>query len=117
MTGKERHVDLEKALAWREGNERMLARVREIFLKNIPGQVQGLGDFLESGDAGEAERMAHTIKGAASMMGAAAMSLLAGRIEESVRAGDLAGARVQFRAMAAESLEVLKALSAAGGEP
>jgi HPt (histidine-containing phosphotransfer) domain-containing protein len=109
-----KHLDLEQALLWLEGDERMLERIKAIFLRNIPGQVQDLGAALQRGDLGAAERMAHTIKGSAAMMGAPIMSQQAGRIEQSAIDRDLQQARLHFATIAAEYQEVMTALMGFG---
>lgn len=113
MNGGE-HVDREKALLWLEGDARMLERIRVIFLNNIPGQVKNLGEALAAGDAESAERMAHTIRGSAAMMGATIMSDEAGRIERCAIERDLDGARIRFSSLALEQERVIETLLARG---
>ena len=113
MTGA-KHLDLQQALHWLEGDERMLERIKAIFLKNIPGQVQDLGAALKRGDLGAVERMAHTIKGSAAMMGAPIMSQQAGRIEQSAIDRDLQQAQLHFATIKAEYREVMTALEGSG---
>lgn len=108
------HLDRDKALQWLEGDDRMMARIRTIFMKNIPSQVEMLGACLNQGDAGSAERMAHIIMGSAAMMGATIMSNEAGRIEQSAIKGDLDSARLHFAHFAVEYEQVMKALKAYG---
>ena len=111
---EEMHIDRAKALQWLDGDERMLARIRIIFMKNIPPQVERLGVSLDQGDTGSSERMAHTIMGSAAMMGATVMSAEAGRIEKSAIQGDLESARLHFARFAAEYEQVMKLLDADG---
>lgn len=115
MNGR-KHVDLTKALQWLEGDRQMLERIRLIFLKNIPEQVQKLENALEGGDAGLAERMAHTIKGSAAMMGAALLSSEAARVELCAIDRDLHEARRHFASLSRECDQVLRALEEQGEE-
>jgi HPt (histidine-containing phosphotransfer) domain-containing protein len=110
----EKHVDLDKVLGWLEGDRRMLERIRVLFLKNIPDQLQRLGESLERGDSGSAEREAHTIRGSSAMMGAVAMACQAGKIEQSVIERDLPKAQLQFSAILLESEQVIAVLRALG---
>jgi HPt (histidine-containing phosphotransfer) domain-containing protein len=104
------HVDLGRALQWLEGDRRMLGRIRIIFMKNIPDQVQNLGAHLEQGDVASAERGAHTIKGSAAMMGALALSREAGRIEQLAIDRDPEGAKLRFAALVEECDAVMQVL-------
>lgn len=107
--------DRQKALQWLEGDELMFARLKAIFMKNIPAQVESLGRFLEAGDNDSAERMAHTIMGSSAMLGARVMSKEAGQIERSVMDGDLDSARSCFARFVGEYEKVMAELAADGG--
>ena len=114
----EQPVDLDKALQWLEGDRRMLERIRVMFLKNMPVQVAALEESLRLGDADAAERMAHTIKGSAAMMGAGRMSSLAAEVERSVMESDLPGeAALRFAEFFAAYRQVMVALTAYGEQP
>lgn len=112
---EQEHVNRDKALQWLEGDERMLIKIRAIFMKNIPPQVKDLGACLDQGDTVSAERMAHTIMGSAAMMGATVMSTEAGKIEQSAIKGDLDAARLHFATFVVEYEKVMAALQADGG--
>ena len=104
------HVDLGRALQWLEGDRRMLGRIRTIFLRNVPDQLHHLDLLLREGDAASAERVAHTIKGSAAMMGALALSRQAGRIEQLAIDGELDAARSAFAPLAEECAKVMQIL-------
>jgi len=108
-------LDREQSLQWLEGDERMLNRIKAIFLKNIPNQVRDLEACIERGDTGTTERMAHTIMGSAAMMGASIMSAEARKIEESAIKMDMESAKHHYTTFAAEFEKVMMALQADGG--
>jgi CheY-like chemotaxis protein len=60
------------------------------FLGDIPKQIESLKSYLQASDAEGAERQAHTIKGAAAVVGGDVLRNLAFRLEEASKAGDLA---------------------------
>ena len=59
----------------------------EGFLDDIPKQFQALKDFLEVGNLASAARQAHTIKGAAAVVGAEVLRAVARQAEESLESG------------------------------
>jgi HPt (histidine-containing phosphotransfer) domain-containing protein len=109
-----KHVDLDRALQWLEGDERMLERIRQLFMRNIPEQMRTLKEALDAGDLALVERMAHTIKGSASMMGALMMSQQAAVIEQYAMKRELAEAQGGYGAIADEYVLVMEALRALG---
>jgi HPt (histidine-containing phosphotransfer) domain-containing protein len=74
------------------GDERLLADVVQIFLKDSPGWVAEIRSALARADAAGLRRAAHTLKGAVGYFGAAEVGGAALRLEELGRAGDLAAA-------------------------
>ena len=113
MDGHEQ-IDRGKALRWLEGDERMFVKIRAIFKKNIPSQVESLRAFLDAGDNGSAERAAHTIMGSSAMLGASGMSDAAGKVERSAIEGDMDSARLNFTRFVAEYEKVMVELAADG---
>ncbi len=81
---------------WLEGDERMFGMIKALFIKNSPSQVEQLKVFLDAGDNGLAERIAHTVMGSSAMLGASFMSDEAGKIERSAIEGDINSARLHF---------------------
>jgi CheY-like chemotaxis protein/HPt (histidine-containing phosphotransfer) domain-containing protein len=71
------------------GDEDLARTIREGFLNDIPQQIARLKEYLEAGDAASAARQAHTIKGAASNVGAEALRAVAFELEKAGQAGDL----------------------------
>lgn len=112
------HTQLDscKALQWLEGDELMLARIKAIFTKNIPSQVESLRVSLAADDNAATERIAHTIMGSAAMLGASAMSGAAAGIERSAIEGDTDSARLHFARFVGEYEKVMAELAVDGGQ-
>ncbi|QDG76388.1 response regulator [Labrenzia sp. PHM005] len=70
-------------------DETFMASVAEIFLSDLPTQVEELGKGLEDGDSNKVYTMAHKIKGAAANVSGEALSACALVIEEAGRSADL----------------------------
>lgn len=115
MNGHEQ-IDRGKALRWLEGDERMFAKLRAIFMKNIPSQVESLRSSLDAGDNAASERVAHTIMGSSAMLGACGMSDAAGKVERSAIEGDMNTARLNFTKFVGEYEKVMAELAADGGK-
>jgi PAS domain S-box-containing protein len=82
------------ALMRRLMNDEELARVVIAgFLEDIPLQIQALKGFLEADKVIEAERQAHTIKGASANIGGEALQAIAFEMEKNGRKGDLPAIR------------------------
>lgn len=88
-----------KELLWERlgGDPVLVQSVVEIFLEDTPRQLRALRGALVRADIKEAERVAHTIKGSAAHVGGEALRATAQRVEESVRAGQLAGPKEEIR--------------------
>jgi CheY-like chemotaxis protein len=74
-------------------DEDLLRSVLASFLQEIPRQMSALAEMLEAGQAQEAAKRAHAIKGAAAAVCAEYLRLAALGIEKAGRAEDLAAAR------------------------
>lgn len=112
---EQEHIDRRKALQWLDGDERMLVKIKEIFMKNVPSQVEALRAYLDADDIDLTERQAHMIMGSSAMIGASVMSDEACRIEQSAIAGDMDAARAHFTRFAEEYEKVITALAGDGG--
>jgi PAS domain S-box-containing protein len=78
------------SLLERKEDDRDLARiVLEEFLDDAPRQIQSLKDRLESGDAPDSARLAHSIKGASASVGGEQLRKLALELEKTADAGKL----------------------------
>ncbi len=82
-----------EALLSRLEDKDLCGQLLRVFLDDFPLQQQCLVNAVSDGDAGEIERRAHTIKGAAANIEARALSQIAQRIESAGREGDLRVAR------------------------
>jgi CheY-like chemotaxis protein/HPt (histidine-containing phosphotransfer) domain-containing protein len=69
------------------GDEEIVQTVVEIFLDDIPKQIESLKRSFETSDVQTAKRVAHSIKGAAANIGGEALRELAGKIEKACHEG------------------------------
>ena len=109
-------IDRDKALHWLEGDEKMFARIKMIFKKNVPSQVDQLRRFLDADDNSSTELIAHTIMGSSAMLGACNMSDRAKEIERSAIQGDMDSARLSFTGFFDEYEKVMAELTEEGGK-
>ncbi len=71
------------------GNEELATTIITGFLDEIPDQMGPLSQAVEQRDAPSVRLFAHSLKGAASTVGAVALSEAAARLEAAGRAGDV----------------------------
>jgi HPt (histidine-containing phosphotransfer) domain-containing protein len=76
-----------------EGDGEFLRELISIFLADTPKQMANIESALAAHDGALLVRAAHTIKGSAGNFGAGELAQLAGRIEQSGKAGDFAAVR------------------------
>lgn len=69
------------------GNEELAQKVMRLFLDDTPRLLSALSDAATTGDAGEAMRLAHSIKGSAMNVGADALVECAALLEARCRDG------------------------------
>jgi len=93
-----RDVDFDEAvLLERLTGDRNLARtIVDVFLGDIPKQIEVLSGFLDAGDAKGVERQAHIIKGAAATVCGEGLMNVAFELELAGRSGDLQTATASF---------------------
>jgi HPt (histidine-containing phosphotransfer) domain-containing protein len=75
-----------------EGDAELLTEIVEQFLEDSPRLLEEVGAAVAAGDAGALKRAAHTLKGAASNFGAAAVVATCLELEGIGRSDDLAAA-------------------------
>jgi signal transduction histidine kinase/CheY-like chemotaxis protein/HPt (histidine-containing phosphotransfer) domain-containing protein len=92
------------------------------FLESAPRQIESLRTFLEGGNAMDAERQAHSLKGAAANVGAECVRRVALALEQAAAAGDLRAAgehlaelQTQFNRFKAAAAETGRGADAASG--
>lgn len=75
------------------GDTELVRGVIEAFLVDMPWQLDALRGCLDEGDGELAALKAHTIKGAAAIVGGELVREVAREVESAAKAGDLSGAR------------------------
>lgn len=71
------------------GEPDVLAEILELFLEETPKRISALQTALEAGDASQAARAAHSLKGSAGNIGASVMFDICRRMDELTRVGEL----------------------------
>jgi HPt (histidine-containing phosphotransfer) domain-containing protein len=88
------------AVARLEGDEAFLRELADLFIQDCPGWLTGIEAALNGGDAAAAQRLAHTLKGAAYHFAAGPTIAAAQALEQAADGGDLTGARAMFSGLA-----------------
>jgi CheY-like chemotaxis protein/HPt (histidine-containing phosphotransfer) domain-containing protein len=88
--------DRAAALERAAGDAELLAQIIEIYLQETPALLEQLGAFLDAGDAQQAFRSAHTIKGSSANLSAGEVTEAARAVELAARQGDLVAARAAY---------------------
>ncbi len=86
--------DPETLLARLMGDKKLAAKLLAGFLEDAPRQLSALKSRLEAGDAEGARLLAHTLKGAAATVSAAALQALCRDLQEAASSGELSRAMV-----------------------
>jgi CheY-like chemotaxis protein/HPt (histidine-containing phosphotransfer) domain-containing protein len=92
------------------GDEELAQTVLQAFLKDIPRQMEALRARLEAGDASEAERLAHSIKGASANIGAEELRVVALGMEKAVAIDDFQSAKDAFESLRQSFEELQRAI-------
>ncbi|MDQ4062339.1 MAG: response regulator, partial [Actinomycetota bacterium] len=71
------------------GGTELLAELGELFLEDIPSQLEALREAIGGGDATSVARIAHTIKGSSGNMGAAKMANICAELQDIGHSGEL----------------------------
>lgn len=88
----------------------LLTQVIDLYRTDTPQRLDRLRRALAGGDAGEAERLAHSIKGSSANLGAPVVVALAAEIEKDVAGGALEGVDEKLARLEAEIDRVCEAL-------
>ncbi len=94
------------------GDRELLKELGELFLEDVPPQLEALREAIEGGDASSVQRVAHTLKGSCGNMGATRMSTICAELEDVGRSGELERAPVLVERLEAEFGSVRPALEA-----
>ena len=70
-----------------DGEPDIVADVAGVFLTDVPERLRLIREAVDRGDQGTAERLSHSLKSSAAMLGARALSRIAGEFETRARAG------------------------------
>jgi HPt (histidine-containing phosphotransfer) domain-containing protein len=106
-------VDREVIQNLRDEGDNLLHDLVEMFIGEVPGQLDALQAALANNDAGATRLIAHTLKGTGGNFGAARMLELARAIEEKGCKGSLDGAAALLVMLRDECVRVREALEAA----
>ncbi len=71
-----------------EGDRKLLKVIQALFVKKMPRQMEKLPEAIAAKDASQIELLSHSIKGAASMVGALQLRDEAGKVERAAMGGD-----------------------------
>ena len=78
-------VDLDGALRWVGGDRRLLLELIGLFVEDLPGRLTGLKEASATRDVRQLERLAHSLKASAAILGAGDLRGAALALEEAVR--------------------------------
>jgi CheY-like chemotaxis protein len=84
-------LNLTEALARAGGSEKLLHRVCQVFLENLPRMSAAIQTSVGNMDAAAIQHAAHTLKGSASLIGAQAVTAAARDLEMMAKSGKLDG--------------------------
>ncbi|MDR3264415.1 MAG: Hpt domain-containing protein, partial [Synergistaceae bacterium] len=111
-------VDRKLGLKNSAGDEALYLQVRANFLEDHASDAERIADVLRIENRAEARRLAHTLKGAAGLLGAAGLREAAFEVEKPLAEGDADPTADQMRKLRGELEAVLVELRrAAPGEP
>jgi len=106
-------TDRAAALALLQGNEKLLARLEGVFVREAPKEIAQLTAALEAGDIAKVTLLSHSIKGSSATVGAARASELARAMEFASKAGERDGLEAMLEALK-EEVELVVALLGKG---
>ncbi|MFC3285714.1 response regulator [Litchfieldella rifensis] len=117
--GGEPCLDWEGALHNLEGNRQLLDEMAELFCQESPGLMVEIETAITERDAVALRRAAHTLKGAALVVGARSVGDAAAELETMARSGELGGAAKAFDTLKERLTELEPVLEAVrrGGKP
>jgi PAS domain S-box-containing protein len=105
-------LDRDAALAHVGGDAELLSELTAVFLQDCPRMTEEACEALLAGDVAQLKRAAHSIKGAAGILGGKAVFEAALRLETIARQGDWSQAEAAWLALRHSLEQFQKALSA-----
>ena len=109
-------LDRQLALARIGGDKELLGELAQAFLEEYPVLLSSVREGLAEGEAKEAANAAHQLKGLLGQFGAEPARLVAARLEQTCKAGNLVEAESEFAALQT-SMQQLYPLLRALSEP
>ena len=100
-----------------EGEPDVVGDVARVFLEDAPDRLASIRSALDRGDPHVAERLAHSLKSSASMLGARTLSRLAGQVESRAREKSLPAGDPLLAELEAAFAEAREALGLLGLDP
>ena len=94
------------------GGPEFLKELGELFIEDVPPQLEALREATEGNDASLVERIAHTLKGSCGNMGALRMSIICAELQDVGHSGELERASMLLERLKAEFGRVRPALEA-----
>jgi two-component system sensor histidine kinase/response regulator len=88
-------LNLAQALARAGGSEKLLHRMCQVFLDNLPRMWAAIQTAVAKRDAAAIQQAAHTLKGSASLLGAHAVTEAARDLETTAKSGKLDGLELE----------------------
>jgi PAS domain S-box-containing protein len=104
--------DWKEALCHVDGDEHLLKELTHLFLHEYPPLMQSLDRYLAADNPEAARMSAHSIKGAASAIGASAIYSCALELESALRNGDMRSSRQMFALLRRQLTELEHSLRA-----
>jgi PAS domain S-box-containing protein len=92
------------------GDEDLAKRLLQVFLEDIPRQIEALRGYLEAGNAPNAMRQSHSIKGASASVGGEALRAVSFEIENACKNGDLDAAKACLAKLEAQFASLQEAV-------
>ncbi|BCS88903.1 PAS domain-containing hybrid sensor histidine kinase/response regulator [Pseudodesulfovibrio sediminis] len=106
--------DRQTALDMLGGRTYLLSRMDDIFIRDVPNEMQELFAFFEQGEMDEAKRMAHSIKGSARTVGAQRLGAIAEQLEYLCKQKDTDSAKQELKILESEVEFALEYISKEG---
>jgi two-component system, sensor histidine kinase and response regulator len=104
-------VDVQTALRRLGGDVEIYRQVVADFIEMEASAWARIGEALATGDLGLATRLAHTLRGLAATVGAADLATEAGKLEKSLRAGNVDEGRRELASVEGRLRDVVHLLS------